>query len=176
MLYEPATNLPEPSETIPTGHDPHPPYEPGSFGKTIRFLVRLTQLILALLAIGLYTPRIVTRDPKTNIIADVGIRSIYADATAGISAIIALVYTIPRVKSHKCWLNDVVLFFMWIALFGIFAKMYLGSNAGDVSNNMSLAMWVDLGAAALWFLTTVWGIHISRKKGEKGTRQEELDA
>ena len=55
--------------------------------------------------------------------------------------------------------RDAVLFILWIALFGIFAKMYLNENPeGDSGiERMKHAVYVDLVNMLLWFITAVYG-------------------
>jgi len=49
---------------------------------------------------------------------------VYAEVVAGISALSALVFAIPFImRTAFVWVWSVILFILWIALFGIFGKV-----------------------------------------------------
>lgn len=52
---------------------------------------------------------------------------------------------------------DTILFILWIALFGLFGKMYIHEHAeGDHGvQRMKNAVWVDLVNALLWLISAV---------------------
>ena len=80
---------------------------------------------------------------------------VYAEVTASLSAVTAVLYLIPfvsRIPMLFVW--DLILFILWIALFGIFGKMYIGTRADDYGiQRMKNAVWVDLANALLWLIT-----------------------
>lgn len=74
---------------------------------------------------------------------------------------------IIRFAAVSVW--SLILFILWIALFGIFGKMYIHEDAegnGDITR-MKNAVWVDLAAALLWLIGTIatsayWWTHRER--------------
>jgi len=52
---------------------------------------------------------------------------------------------------------DLILFILWIALFGIFGNLYIHANAQGDSGiiRMKHAVWVDLANALLWLFSAV---------------------
>jgi len=83
---------------------------------------------------------------------------VYAEVTASLSAFTAVIYLIPfmsRVPFAFAW--DLILFILWIALFGLFGNMYIKENAeGDSGvQRMKNAVWVDLVNALLWLISAV---------------------
>jgi hypothetical protein len=80
---------------------------------------------------------------------------VYAEVTASISAVTAALYLIPfvsRIPFLFAW--DLILFILWIAVFGIFGKMYIGTRADDYGiQRMKNAVWVDLVNALLWLIS-----------------------
>jgi len=74
---------------------------------------------------------------------------------------------IIRFAAVSIW--SLIIFILWIALFGIFGKMYIHEDAegnGDIIR-MKNAVWVDLAAALLWLIGTIataayWWTHRER--------------
>lgn len=88
----------------------------------------------------------------------------FATAVGVLSAISALIYAIlPLIISSFTtailfgW--DVVLFILWIALFGLFASMYINEDPrGDGGiQRMKNAVWIDLINMLLWFVSAIVG-------------------
>ncbi|TVY37521.1 hypothetical protein LCER1_G009109, partial [Lachnellula cervina] len=83
---------------------------------------------------------------------------VYAEITASLSAITALLYLVPLI-SHigLLFIWDTILFILWIALFGLFGNMYIHERAeGDGGvQRMKNAVWVDLVNALLWLFSAV---------------------
>lgn len=54
---------------------------------------------------------------------------------------------------------DFVLFILWCALFGVFGKMYIGTNSAysDGITRMKNAVWIDLINLILWFVSAIVG-------------------
>jgi hypothetical protein len=75
------------------------------------------------------------------------------------STVTALIYGIPFVKSYIAWAWDLILFILWIAVFGIFGKMYIQEKAeGDAGvQRMKNAVWIDLINVFLWLISAIWG-------------------
>jgi hypothetical protein len=81
---------------------------------------------------------------------------VYAEITASLSAVTATLYLIPLV-SHipRLFIWDLVLFLFWIAVFGLFGKMYIGTRADAPGiQRMKNAVWVDLVNALLWLMSS----------------------
>lgn len=80
---------------------------------------------------------------------------VYAEVTASLSAITAVLYLIPLIsRIPLLFIWDLILFILWIALFGIFGKMYIGTRVDDWGiQRMKNAVWVDLVNALLWLLS-----------------------
>lgn len=83
---------------------------------------------------------------------------VYAEVVGALSAVTALLYLVPFIlRFWLVWVWNLLLFVLWIALFGVFGKMYINEDAeGDSGvQRMKNAVWVDLANAILWFLTFV---------------------
>lgn len=77
----------------------------------------------------------------------------YAVAVGALSAITSLVYMIPLVlRLPLLFIWDTILFIFWIAVFGVFGKLYIHADAqGDGGiQRMKNAVWIDLINALLW--------------------------
>ena len=84
--------------------------------------------------------------------------------TASLSAVTALIFAImPLLISYTtvailfAW--DIILFILWVGVFGLFASMYIHERPemdGGVQR-MKNAVWIDLICMLLWFITGVIG-------------------
>ncbi|RPA81970.1 hypothetical protein BJ508DRAFT_325990 [Ascobolus immersus RN42] len=83
----------------------------------------------------------------------------FAVAVAVLSVIACLVHLVPAIRSRMLFPLDLVLFFLWVVLFGIFGKLFIGRNChGNGScNRMKIAVWFDLAGMLLWLLSGVMG-------------------
>ncbi|KAM0243846.1 hypothetical protein ACHAPO_000707 [Fusarium lateritium] len=85
---------------------------------------------------------------------------VYAVVVGSISAVTCVLYFVPfvlRIAGVFVPVWDFILFVLWIALFGVFGKMYINEDAegdGDV-RRMKNAVWVDLTSALLWFIAAL---------------------
>jgi len=116
---------------------------------------RFIQLVMALAVCGLYGVDLHAAN-KHGKYSDG--KWVYAEVVASLSAFTALLYMIPfimRVPMLFVW--DTLLFILWIALFGIFGKMFIKEHAeGDSGvQRMKNAVWVDLVNALLWLISAV---------------------
>ncbi|EFY89444.1 hypothetical protein J3459_022386 [Metarhizium acridum] len=137
-----------------------------SFEVIPRLVLRGAQLLLALIICGFYGNRISSESKGGQ---GIGAVWIYGVGLAGLSAITAISFaaaasagTIPWVgsaltwlKPHLVWWWDMVLFFAWMAAFGIFAGLFLKRKSDDPYRGsstpaMKIALWIDLAAAVLW--------------------------
>ncbi|KAF4974753.1 hypothetical protein FZEAL_8387 [Fusarium zealandicum] len=113
--------------------------------------------VLALTTIGLYGTDIHHANQQGKYSDS---KWVYGVVVGTISAVTCLVYFIPLVLRLggiiiAAW--DMILFILWIALFGVFGKMYIHEDAegdGDVQR-MKNAVWVDLTSALLWLFATL---------------------
>ncbi|KAK5999044.1 hypothetical protein PT974_01431 [Cladobotryum mycophilum] len=85
---------------------------------------------------------------------------VYAVVVGALSAVTSIVYAVPfvlRVASLFAAVWDLILFILWITLFGVFGKLFIDEHAGGNSDikRMKNAVWVDLASAILWLLATV---------------------
>jgi hypothetical protein len=95
---------------------------------------------------------------------------VYAEVVGGLSALTAVLYMVPfilRFAAVTIW--SLILFILWIALFGLFGSMYIKEDAenNDGIQRMKNAVWVDLANALLWLIGTVasaayWWTHRER--------------
>jgi len=142
-------------------------YGPG--GKPVawtRMLIRLAQFGLAIAVAGLYG---VDLHSAANAHVAENPSWVYAVAVAGMSAVTVLIYAAPVVKSQVFWFWDLLLFILWVAVFGRFATLYLHYTAPAADKNsgasaegpdpvrMHNAVWVDLANMCLWFVTGMYG-------------------
>lgn len=83
---------------------------------------------------------------------------VYAVVVGAFSAVMALIYMVPLVmRIPFMFVADLLLFFLWVVVFGIFGNMYIKENAeGDAGvQRMKNAVWVDLTNMLLWFFTAL---------------------
>jgi len=83
----------------------------------------------------------------------------YAVAVAVLSIIACLIHIVPSIRSRKLFPVDLLLFFLWVVLFGIFGKLYIGRDCHHNAscNRMKVAVWFDLAAMLLWLFSGVLG-------------------
>ncbi|KAF6239155.1 hypothetical protein HO173_003028 [Letharia columbiana] len=121
---------------------------------TLRFL----QFIFAVAVLGLYGTEL--SDARKNHTGDYSKWS-YAEVVGVLSAVTCLVYVLPKVKSWWAFGWDLVLFILWVAVFGVFGKIYIHAKPvnGGVKR-MKNAVWVDLVNMLLWLVTAVVSVVI----------------
>ncbi|SPO03740.1 uncharacterized protein DNG_06423 [Cephalotrichum gorgonifer] len=98
-------------------------------------------------------------------------RWVYAIVVACLSALTAALHLIPMVlRFMLVWVWDFVLFILWIALFGIFGKLYIHepANGNGETKRMKAAVWIVLVNALLWLLAALaslgyWWRHRERR-------------
>ena len=90
------------------------------------------------------------------------LRALVQDVEAlclGFDTFVSRVPLLPRLGSVEwlltCWRNSI----LWIALFGVFGKLFIKENPeGDGGiTRMKHAVWVDLVNALLWLFTAIYG-------------------
>ncbi|KAL0943605.1 uracil phosphoribosyltransferase [Colletotrichum truncatum] len=138
-----------------------------------RLVCRGLQFLFALIACGFYGNRVHAEDK-----ADEGFSPewIFAITVAGAAAVTAVLFVaatplgaIPFIgskikifKTYRAFAWDLFLFIMWIAVFGIFAGIFLKRDSddkykGSSTGLMKTAVWVDLVNAILWLVSGVYG-------------------
>ncbi|TKA51530.1 hypothetical protein B0A49_11072 [Cryomyces minteri] len=125
-------------------------------GLLLRLFLRFFQFVLALTVAGLYGVDL-HRAHQVGVYYDG--KWMFAEVMAGASAITCLVYFLPFIKSYWFFAWDLILFILWTALFGIFAKIYIPARAGSDAGiqRMKNAVWIDLANMLLWLVTAVYG-------------------
>ncbi|PFH57980.1 hypothetical protein XA68_14322 [Ophiocordyceps unilateralis] len=88
---------------------------------------------------------------------------VYAIVVGGLSAVTCLVYAVPKTLHRinvpaASW--SLVLFILWIAVFGVFGSMYIKKGYGNSESDqhtrhMKVAVWFDLVSALLWLVSAI---------------------
>ncbi|KAI1128861.1 hypothetical protein F5Y10DRAFT_166792 [Nemania abortiva] len=143
----------------------------------LRLVGRALQLIFALVVVGLYGSRVNSDRSAGNPQAS---QWVYALFIASLSAITSVLFAIPQpfVKTSRLFAWDFVLFILWIAVFGVFAVLFLHMPHDDAHkwyqgtrvSTMRHAVWIDLVNAVFWLITGGYGCFrtfVSRKVDEK---------
>ncbi|RDA94967.1 hypothetical protein CP533_0128 [Ophiocordyceps camponoti-saundersi (nom. inval.)] len=87
---------------------------------------------------------------------------VYAVVVSVLSALTCLVYAVPKTLRKldlpaASW--SLVLFILWIAVFGVFGSIYIKAGGRDDKDSdvqrMKAAMWIDLVNALLWLVSAV---------------------
>jgi len=137
----------------------------GKAGAWIRIVLRFLQFVLAITVAGIYGADLHAAAQHG---ASANASWVYAVVVAGMSAITVMVFVAPVVKSLVFWFWDLILFVLWVAVFGRFASIYLHYRPAVVNGKVSTgpgpnptimhhAVWVDLVNMLLWFITGTWG-------------------
>lgn len=117
--------------------------------------IHFVQFVLAITVCGLYGVDL-HRAAKAGVYTDS--KWVFAEVVGGLSAVTALVLCVPFIlRFWAVWAWNIVLFILWIALFGVFGKMYISENPegnGGIQR-MKNAVWVDLVNALLWLITAM---------------------
>ncbi|KAK3331152.1 hypothetical protein B0H66DRAFT_587410 [Apodospora peruviana] len=134
------------------------------------FTLHFFQFILAVTVCGLYGYEL-DRARKAGKYADG--KWVYAEVVGGLSALTALLLCIPYfLRFALAWVWNLILFILWIALFGLFGKMYINENAegnADIQR-MKNAVWVVFVNALLWLVSSIAGFVYWWRHKERVTR------
>ncbi|KAL1842819.1 hypothetical protein VTJ49DRAFT_4148 [Mycothermus thermophilus] len=80
-------------------------------------------------------------------------RWVYAEVVGVLSALTALLFFIPAIlRFALVWAWNLVLFILWIALFGIFGRLFITEKLTDDNQRMKNAVWIVLASAILWLI------------------------
>lgn len=152
---------------------PPPEQTKTSRPKSIIFsILRFLQFVFGLTVIGLYG-RDVRHDHKNNISRS---QWVYALVVGALATTTALVRLVKPFVSKKLGTNaspgmtlllpqlvwELILCVLWLALFGVFAKLYIGvypkADDDDASkiNRMRHGVWVDLVNLGFWVASALW--------------------
>ncbi|MCJ1286144.1 hypothetical protein MMC26_005489 [Xylographa opegraphella] len=128
----------------------------GVLGFIVHIVIRFFQFVLGLTVIGLYGSDL-NAARIAHKYADG--REVYAVVVGTLSALTALVFMVPFIKTHRLFPWDIIMFFLWVVVFGIFGHMYIKANAaGDAGiTRMKNAVWVDLANMLLWLISSAFG-------------------
>jgi hypothetical protein len=134
-----------------------------SIGAAARILIRLFQFIMGIVVIGLYAQDL-DRARKAGKYVDA--KWAYAVFCGSFGAFMALVFMMPFIKSFIFFAVDVLAFFFYLVLFGIFGKMYIKENPEGNKGiiRMKNAVWIDLVNMILWLGTAVYGAFVFWKE------------
>jgi len=153
---------PEMLKSVPSNDNRHPAKL--FFERFLRFF----QFVLGLTVAGLYGVDL-NHAREKGVYADS--RWVYAEVCTGLATATALFYLIApdlmkkgpalaaRTRFHVplfAW--ETFLCLLWLILFGIFGKMYIGQNPNGDSGivRMKHAVWVDLVNLLMWTCTATW--------------------
>ncbi|KAJ9244691.1 hypothetical protein DTO207G8_2244 [Paecilomyces variotii] len=140
----------------------------GSKKALLEDVIRFIQLVMALVVIGLYGQDLSSNHQNG---VYVNAKWVYAVVAGGLAALTAFIYLVAafvakdrplRTRPHlhlPLFLWQSVLCILWLVLFGIFGKMYIGNpNTKDNSNvdKMKNAVWIDIANLGLWVITGLW--------------------
>lgn len=131
--------------------------------------IRFLQFVFAVTVIGLYGVDL-DNARKAGVGADG--RWAFAVVVGVFSAVTALVYMIPFVirKFSILFAWDVLLFFFWVVLFGIFGKLFINEDpeGNKGIQRMKNAVWIVLINMLLWLVSAVF-MGITWWKGRRST-------
>jgi len=125
-------------------------------GKIILGILRLLQLVLGCAVIGLYG-QYLHWAAQQHEHADG--RWIWAVIVASLSALTAIIYALPFFPLRFFFIWDCLLFFFWLVVFAIFAKLYIHEDpeGSHQIQQMRDAVWLDLVNWILWMISAVVG-------------------
>ncbi|KAF2114117.1 hypothetical protein BDV96DRAFT_109811 [Lophiotrema nucula] len=128
--------------------------EDSTIAAYIRTALRFLQIVLGLTVITLYAPYLV-RAHKQGKYQDS--KWLYASITGGLSMGFAVLLWFLRGWLFFCL--DILIWFQWLVLFGIFAKLYVPENPEGNKDiqKMKNAVWILLINNLLWLATAIWG-------------------
>ncbi|KAL8901927.1 MAG: hypothetical protein Q9207_004950 [Kuettlingeria erythrocarpa] len=120
------------------------------------WVLRFLQFVFAITVIGLYAQDL-NKGYRGGLYSDS--KWGFATATGVIGAVSALVLIWPAL-SMWAWGWDFVVFILFTAVFGLFAKIFIHEYAGDngAIKRLKRAVWIDLINMLLWFVTFVYGV------------------
>ncbi|RCI17068.1 hypothetical protein L249_1797 [Ophiocordyceps polyrhachis-furcata BCC 54312] len=122
-------------------------------------MLHVACFICSIIACGLYAKDLPAQHGPNS-------KWVYAVVVSVLSAVTCLLYAAPKVLRKldlpaASW--SLVLFILWIAVFGVFGSMYIKMGDDDKTNHgnsndvrrMKAAVWIDLVNALLWLISAV---------------------
>ncbi|KAI8650977.1 hypothetical protein NCS57_01433300 [Fusarium keratoplasticum] len=139
-----------------------------------RLVCRGLQFVFALIACGFYGHRVSDNDKDNN--GGFSPEWYFALTVAGLSATTAILFVaitplgaLPYIgsklklfKTYRAFAWDLILFVLWLIVFGIFAGIFLGRDGDDKykgasTGPMKVAVWIDLVSVILWLISGTYG-------------------
>lgn len=120
-------------------------------GMILRSTLRSLQILVGLIVVGLYGHSLGTYSDSHPSHKSA---LVYAIVIAILSIITAAASLVPYIRSYRFFAWDAVLFVLWTALFGVFAKVWIGRGGYDTEGGrMRAATWFDLVGMLLWLIS-----------------------
>lgn len=119
-------------------------------GFIVHTVIRFFQFVFAITILALYGQDITDQRHAGH--ADG--RWVFAEVVAGLSAVTALIFMVPFFKTYKAFGWDVLLFFLWVVVFGIFGHLYIPLQPQRERS----AAWIDLINMLLWLVSALFGV------------------
>jgi H+/Cl- antiporter ClcA len=92
---------------------------------------------------------------------------VFATVVAAMASFTALLYIFILLMAHQhattlLWAWDLILFILWVAVFGIFGGMYIKATSTYDSGikRMKAAVWVDLVNMLLWLVSGAGSVYV----------------
>ncbi|KAI4104622.1 MAG: hypothetical protein L6R37_003143 [Teloschistes peruensis] len=128
------------------------------------WVLRFLQFVFAITVIGLYAQDLRKASEQRKYSDS---KWGYATAVGTIGAVSSLVLLWPALSMWG-WGWDLIVFILFIALFGLFGKMYIHENPegnGGIKR-MKNAVWIDLINVLLWLITACYGgiLYVTRAR------------
>ncbi|KAI0995979.1 hypothetical protein K3495_g12202 [Podosphaera aphanis] len=129
------------------------------FGRTMRIVIhpsfRFIQLVLAITVCATYG---VDLDQNTKTHTSPNGKWIFAEVTAGLAALSAMLYPIPFVfRLPFIFIWDLLILILWVTLFALFGAIYFRKSAAQEIHyqRMRNAVWIDLANVVCWLISTI---------------------
>lgn len=120
----------------------------------LRLFVRLLQFVLGIVVIGLYAQDLLKASKAGKYMDSKWVYAVSVGSIASFSAVALVV-----IRGWFFFIIDVLVWFLYLVLFGIFGKMYIGEdpegNKGII--RMKNAVWIILVNMLLWIGTAIYG-------------------
>ncbi|KAF2104196.1 hypothetical protein NA57DRAFT_70413 [Rhizodiscina lignyota] len=117
----------------------------------LRMVLRVLQFILSLVVVGIYGTELK--------VVHYSVRYEYAVVVAALSALTAVIFLIPKIKSFIFFIWDFILFILWVGVFGSMGKQFINpKDKKDAENTkMRNTVWLDAVLMVFWFTSCVAG-------------------
>ncbi|KAF2264162.1 hypothetical protein CC78DRAFT_553644 [Lojkania enalia] len=130
-----------------------------NIGTILRLTLRLFQFVMGIVVIGLYAQDLKAARDQGKYVDS---KWVWATFVGALSSFLAVVFSLPLIKSWWFFWIDALVWFFWLVVFGIFGKMYIKEdpegNKGII--RMKRAVWIDLVNLFLWLISACYGAFI----------------